>query len=191
MLCLTVPSQPSWIERVRLDLDGLLADHAHCEKKAAVNAMSMVNRYPDKVRLVHEMIALAKEEMEHFERVYSYIVDRGCVLPRDHGDPYVQALHREIRTSEPARLLDSLLVAALVEARSCERFSILSQHVEDTGLRAFYAELLASEAGHYRTFVDIAREYFSEADVRDRLAELARREGEVVMELQSVPTMHG
>ncbi len=191
MLCLKVDSQPSWIDRAVTDVDGLLADHAHCEKKAAVNAMSMLNRYPDRDRLVREMIALAQEEMEHFERVYSYIVGRGGRLPRDPGDPYVQMLHKEIRSSEPSRLLDSLLIAALVEARSCERFSILASRMEDEGLRSFYAELLASEAGHYRTFYDIACEYFDEGDVRARLEELATREGEIVLNLQSNPTMHG
>lgn len=191
MLCLKVDSQPTWIERAISDVDGLLADHAHCEKKAAVNALSMLNRYPDRIRLVREMIALAQEEMEHFERVYSYIVGRGGALSRDPGDPYVQMLHREIRSNEPGRLLDSLLVAALVEARSCERFSILSTHIVDDELRSFYAELLASEAGHYRTFYHIACEYFDEEEVRARLDALAIREGEIIMNLQSLPTMHG
>jgi len=191
MLCLKVPTQSSWVERAVTDLDAVLADHAHCEKKAAVNAMSMVNRYPDRVRLVREMIPLAQEELEHFERVYSIIVDRGGVLRRDPGDPYVQALHREIRSSEPERFLDSLLVAALVEARSCERFSVLAQRLDDPSLRAFYAELLASEAGHYRTFYDIACEYFTEPLVRERLDSLADREAAIVLELHSIPTIHG
>lgn len=191
MLCLKVESQPSWIERAATDIDGVLADHAHCEKKAAVNAISMLNRYPGRERLVREMVALAQEELEHFERVYSLIVARGGVLPRDSGDPYVQALHREIRNSEPQRLLDSLLVAALVEARSCERFSILSRSIADDQLKSFYAELLASEAGHYRTFFDIACEYFDAREVRERLEDLSIREGDIVMSLQSDPTMHG
>jgi tRNA-(ms[2]io[6]A)-hydroxylase len=112
-------------------------------------------------------------------------------LGRDPGDPYVQNLHREARQNEPGRMLDLLLIAALVEARSCERFSMLSQHIPDPDLQAFYHSLLASEAGHYRTFYDIACEYYPESEVRDRLEGLATREAEIVLSLGSMPTMHG
>jgi tRNA-(ms[2]io[6]A)-hydroxylase len=191
MLCLKVPSQQSWIDAAGSDLDRVLLDHAHCEKKAAVNAMALVSRYPGCDTLVREMIALAKEEMEHFGMVYDIIRERGGVLGRDPGDPYVQALHREARMNEPARMLDLLLIGALIEARSCERFSMLSKHVPDLDLRSFYASLLASEAGHYRTFYDIACEYYPEAEVRARLDALATREAEIVLGLASEPTMHG
>lgn len=191
MLCLKVPSQPSWIQAAQADLDRVLLDHAHCEKKAAVNAMALVSRYPGREMLVRSMIALAKEEMEHFEMVYDFIRGRGGELGRDPGDPYVQALHKEARQNEPERMMDLLLVAALVEARSCERFSVLSKHVPDEELRAFYASLLASEAGHYRMFYDIACAYYPEADVRARLDALSRREAEIVLALGSQPTMHG
>ncbi len=191
MLCLKVPSQPSWIQAAQADLDRVLLDHAHCEKKAAVNAMALVSRYPGREMLVRSMIALAKEEMEHFEMVYDFIRRRGGELGRDPGDPYVQALHKEARQNEPERMMDLLLVAALVEARSCERFSVLSKHVPDEELRAFYASLLASEAGHYRMFYDIACEYYPEAEVRARLDALSRREAEIVLGLASEPTMHG
>jgi tRNA-(ms[2]io[6]A)-hydroxylase len=191
MLCLKAPSQASWIDAARGDVDRVLLDHAHCEKKAAVNAMSLVSRYPERGRLVREMIALAKEEMEHFELVYEFIRRRGTVLAHDPGDPYAQALHKEVRKGEPERMLDLLLVAALIEARSCERFSILSRHVPDEELRAFYTSLLASEAGHYRMFYDIACEYYPEPQVRARLDELSSREAEIVVSLESKPTMHG
>ncbi len=191
MLCLKVPSQQSWIEIARNDLDRVLLDHAHCEKKAAVNAMALVSRYPHRDMLVRQMIELAKEEMEHFGMVYEFIRRRGGQLARDPGDPYVQALHRQVRPNEPERMLDLLLVAALVEARSCERFSMLSKNVADEELRAFYASLLASEAGHYRLFFDIAREYYPEAEVRARLDELATQEAEIILMLASAPTMHG
>lgn len=191
MLCLKVPSQAAWVQAAQSDLDKVLLDHAHCEKKAAVNAMALISRYPGREMLVREMIALAKEEMEHFGMVYEFIKARGGELGRDPGDPYVQALHKLARPNEPERMLDLLLIAALVEARSCERFSMLSHHVPDTELRSFYASLLASEAGHYRMFFDIAREYFPEQDVRDRLEELATREAEIVMTLASEPSMHG
>lgn len=191
MLCLKVPSQQSWVEAARNDLDRVLLDHAHCEKKAAVNAMALVSRYPQRDTLVREMIALAKEEMEHFGMVYEFIRRRGGELGRDPGDPYVQALHREVSPNEPERMLDLLLVAALVEARSCERFSMLSKNVPDEELRVFYASLLASEAGHYRTFFDIAREYYPEPQVRARLEQLSAREAEIILALASEPTMHG
>lgn len=191
MLCLKVPSQQSWIDAASADLDRVLLDHAHCEKKAAVNAMSLVSRYPGRDTLVREMIALAKEEMEHFGMVYEIIRNRGGELGRDPGDPYVQNLHREARQNEPGRMLDLLLIAALVEARSCERFSMLSRHIPDPDLQTFYHSLLASEAGHYRMFYDIACEYYPEPEVRDRLEELATREAEIVLSLASVATMHG
>lgn len=191
MLCLKIPSQPSWIEVAKNDLPRVLLDHAHCEKKAATNAISLVNRYPDREVLVRSMIDLAREEMEHFALVYEAIVARGLVLERDPGDAYAQALHHEVRKNEPERMLDLLLVAALIEARSCERFSLLSKHVPDEELRVFYASLLASEAGHYRTFFDIAREYYPEPEVRRRLDELSQREAEIVLSLDSNPTMHG
>jgi len=191
MLCLKVPSQESWIEAAGNDLDNVLLDHAHCEKKAAVNAMALVSRYPERETLVREMIALAREEMEHFAMVYEFIKRRGGELRRDPGDRYAQALHKEVRPHEPERMLDLLLVAALIEARSCERFSILSRHVPDEELREFYRSLLASEAGHYRTFCDIAREYFPEEDVRTRLEALTEREAEIVLSLASEPMMHG
>lgn len=191
MLCLKVPSQQTWIDAARADLDRVLVDHAHCEKKAAANALALLSRYPDRESLVREMIALAQEETEHLSQVYEIMRRRGIALERDPGDPYVQALHREIRQNEPGRLLDQLLVAALIEARSCERFSMLAKHVPDEELCAFYRSLLASEAGHYRTFYDIACEYFPEAEVRARLEELATREAGIVLALASAPTMHG
>jgi tRNA-(ms[2]io[6]A)-hydroxylase len=191
MLCLKVPSQPSWIEVATTDLERVLLDHAHCEKKAAVNAMSLVSRYPGRETLVRRMIELAQEEMEHFGAVYDFIRRRGIDLERDPGDPYVQALHKQARQNEPGRMLDLLLIAALVEARSCERFSILSQHVPDEELREFYRSLLASEAGHYRMFFDIAREYYPEEEVRERLDELSTKEAEIVLALHNEASMHG
>src|SRR5689334_5067498 len=129
MLCLKVPSQPAWIAAAEQDLDRVLLDHAHCEQKAAVNAMPLVSRYPGRETLVREMIALAAAAMEHFGLVYDISRRRGIDLGSEPGDPYVKALHREMRPNEPERMLDQLLVAALVGARSCERFSMLSKHI--------------------------------------------------------------
>ena len=191
MLCLKSPSRPRWIESAQVDLMMIMVDHAHCEKKAAANGMALINRYPDRDRLVRAMFDLVDEEMEHFRYVYDMIIERGGVLTRDRGDAYAQALHRLIRKNEPERMLDHLLVAALIEARSCERFRILSEHIPDAELAEFYRSLLASEAGHYRIFCDIAREYFPEETVRLRLDQLATAEADIVSGLSDEPMMHG
>lgn len=191
MLCLKTPSQPQWVENAQVDLHRILVDHAHCEKKAAANGMALINRYPDRDMLVRHMFDLVDEEMEHFRYVYDMIRERGWELKRDPGDPYAQALHKLIRKNEPQRMLDHLLVAALIEARSCERFRILSEHIPDPEMAEFYRSLLASEAGHYRIFCDIAREYYPHEEVAARLDELATREAEIVSGLSNEPMMHG
>lgn len=191
MLCLKTPSQPKWIENAQIDLHRILVDHAHCEKKAAANGMALINRYPERDVLVRKMFDLVDEEMEHFRYVYDMIRERGGVLTRDPGDPYAQALHKLIRKNEPQRMMDHLLVAALIEARSCERFRILSEHIPDPKLAEFYRSLLASEAGHYRIFCDIAKEYFPHDEVNARLDELATLEAEIVHNLPNEPMMHG
>ncbi len=191
MLCLKTPSRPRWIENASVDLQKIMVDHAHCEKKAANNGMALINRYPDRERLVREMFDLIEEEMEHFRFVYEMIVERGGTLTRDRGDSYAQQLHQLIRKNEPERMLDHLLVAALIEARSCERFRILSEHIPDAELAEFYRSLLASEAGHYRIFCDIAREYFPADTVVSRLDELATLEADIVLNLDDEAMMHG
>ncbi len=191
MLCLKTPSRPRWIENASVDLQKIMVDHAHCEKKAANNGMALINRYPDRERLVREMFDLIEEEMEHFRFVYEMIVERGGTLTRDRGDSYAQQLHQLIRKNEPERMLDHLLVAALIEARSCERFRILSEHIPDAELAEFYRSLLASEAGHYRIFCDIAREYFPADTVASRLDELATLEADIVLNLDDEAMMHG
>jgi tRNA-(ms[2]io[6]A)-hydroxylase len=192
MLCLQCDSNSAWIDVAKHHLVDIMIDHAHCEKKAAANGMSMIQRYPEKDVLVKEMIALIKEETEHFEFVFLELQRRGVSLKRDRGDKYAQQLSQHIRKNEPERLLDLLLVDALIEARSCERFSILSK-CEDipADLREFYFSLLASEAGHYRTFTDIARLYFPKETVKARLDELSALEADIVRNLPNEPTIHG
>ena len=191
MLCLKISSQARWIENAQVDLHKIMVDHAHCEKKAAANGMALINRYPDRDLLVQKMFDLVDEEMEHFRHVYDMIRERGWTSKRDPGDSYAQALNKLIRKNEPERMLDHLLVAALIEARSCERFRILSEHIPDEELARFYASLLASEAGHYRIFCDIAHLYYPEEEVRSRLDELAESEAEIVRNLPNEPMMHG
>lgn len=192
MLCLQSSTNPEWIAVASAHIDDIIIDHAHCEKKAAANAMSMVQRYPDKPHLVREMIAILKEEWEHFELCFDELQRRGVTMTRDKGDFYAQELAKLARKQEPERCLDLLLIDALIEARSCERFSILSK-CEDIpdDLRKFYYSLLASEAGHYRMFTDLAREYYPADEVKARLNELSTAEAEIIRALPNSPTIHG
>lgn len=191
MLCLECESNPEWIGVANDHLIDILIDHAHCEKKAAAFALAMINRYPQHTRLVKDMIDLAKEELEHFELVVRELEARDVTLTHDPGNRYAQQLHEHIRKAEPHRLLDSLIVGAFIEARSCERFSLLSEHATTEDMRALYRSLLASEAGHYRAYTDIAREYFPVEEVRQRLKEFGSIEAAVIRSMTNQPTMHG
>lgn len=191
MLCLQCESNPEWIAVANAHHDLILIDHAHCEKKAAAFGLSMINRYPDHPKLVYEMIDLVKEEIEHFERVVKELEARNIVLTRDHGNAYVRELHTHMAHNEPERMLDLLIVGAFIEARSCERFSILAEHCDREDLRVLYRSLLASEAGHYRMYTDIAREYYPADRVKQRLREFGEIEAGIVRSLTNQPTMHG
>jgi len=191
MLCLKNESNPGWVDVAVQHPIEILVDHAHCEKKAAAFAMSMINRYPEHMRLVKEMIDLAREEMDHFELVVNELEKRGAVLTYDAGNTYANQLQSRIRTHEPKRLLDALIVGAFIEARSCERFSLLADHAPTEEMRELYRSLLASEAGHYRAYTDIAREYFPFDEVKARLDEFGEIEAEIVRGLENKPTMHG
>ncbi len=191
MLCLACESNPEWVDVAIAHPDNILVDHALCEKKAAAFAMAMINRYPDKTRMVLDMIDLAKEELEHLETVVRILTARGITMAPDTGNEYAQQLHGYIRGQEPYRLLDSLIVGAFIEARSCERFSLLAKHAADEEMRTLYSSLLASEAGHYRMYTDIAREYFPVDEVRARVQEFAVIEASIVRHLSNQPTMHG
>lgn len=191
MLGLKAETNAEWLERVAGNTAALLIDHAHCEKKAATMAISLLNRYPERKELVDEMADLAIEEMGHFRMVIRKIEERNIIFTYDPGDAYVQALHTQIRKQEPSRLLDTLIISSLIEARSCERFKLLSETVGDKDLREFYASLLASEARHRNTFLDLARLYFPPEVVSSRLSELESFEAELTRSLPSTPVMHG
>jgi len=191
MLCLKSESKIEWVENALQNLDQILIDHAHCERKAATFALSMTTRYPERELMVSKMIEIAQEELEHFQLVHNYIVEKGIQFTKDSGNFFVQNLHSLISKQEPMRFLDSLLVGALIEARSCERFSQLAKHVQSVELQKFYSSLLASEAGHYTIYTDIAREYFPKETVKGRLEELAEKEAEIVDLLDNTPTIHG
>jgi len=191
MLGLRCETNIEWIKRVASNPALLLPDHAHCEKKAATMAISLLNNYPSRKELVEEMSELAIEEMSHFRMVLKKMDGRGISLTYDTGDSYAQALHSMIRKQEPQKFLDKLIVASLIEARSCERFQLLSEHVPDPDLRDFYKSLLASEARHRNTFLKLARLYFPEDDVATRLNEFEIFEAELVSGLKSEMVMHG
>lgn len=191
MLCLQCPTNAEWIDIANANPALILLDHAHCEKKAAAFALALINRYPDRTKLVNEMIGLASEELEHLALVMGELEKRSIVLTRDKGNAYVQALHTHVRPHEPLRMMDWLIIGAFIEARSCERFSILAEHAPTEDMRSLYKSLLASEAGHYRLYFDIAREYFPEADVRARIKEFGELEANITKSLTNLPTMHG
>jgi len=192
MLCLKFETNKEWVGIASRNLESIMIDHAHCERKAASNGMSMILRYPEKTELVKEMMDLIDEEMSHFRFVFNELQARGITMTRDTGDRYAQLLSEHIRKQEPHKLLDLLLVDALIEARSCERFLLLSKSESiPEDLRKVYHDLFVSEAGHYRTFTDIARLYFPAETVKTRLEELADLEAEIVKGLQNLPTVHG
>src|SRR5277367_3196437 len=166
-LVLRASTSARWLPGALAQLDAVLVDHAHCEKKAAANALSLLQAYPAVPGLPAHMARLAREEAGHLVRVLAFVERRGLVLGRDVGDPYAQGLQALVRTTARERLLDRLLVAALIEARSCERLGLLASGLPEGELQAFYAELAQSEDGHQRLFVRLAeRSHGGEAHVR-------------------------
>lgn len=191
MLGLQCETNPQWLEKVKINIPAILVDHAHCEKKAALMAIRLLSRYPNRTELVSEMTELAIEEMSHFRMVLKKMHERGISFEHDDGDAYAQALHTQIRKSEPARFLDTLIVSSLIEARSCERFKLLSENVADRDLAEFYRSLLASEARHRNEFIRLAKLYFREDVVQSRLEEMENFESALVGSLGNAPLMHG
>ena len=178
-LTLRAATSPEWLPAALRDFDQVLIDHAHCEKKAAAHALSLINLYAHVPGVARAMARLAAEESEHLAQVVALVEKRGLTMGRDTGDPYARALQAQVRTGEPARLVDQLLVSALIEARSRERLDLLAGGLEDPELRAFYARLALAEAGHGALFLRMARRLAPEAPARlevwlDREAELVR-----------------
>jgi tRNA-(ms[2]io[6]A)-hydroxylase len=193
MLGLLTATDPKWIDAALEHYDAVLLDHLHCELKAASNATSLVARYPMHSRVVHELTALAREELEHVTQVYDELARRGGRAHPPESDPYAMALLRVSR-AKPSYvadgLLDRLAVGALIEARSCERFSILKERAPSEALRAWYADLFASEARHYRLFASLAEEVAGVDPARERIVWLAAREAEIVADLPLVARVH-
>jgi tRNA-(ms[2]io[6]A)-hydroxylase len=190
VLSLAAPTDPSWTARALADLDEVLVDHAHAEKKAASTAVGLLFRYPERAELQAPLARLAREELRHFERVLAQLVRRGVALRRQEPSPYAARLHAAVRPGEPERLVDTLLCCALIEARSCERFGLLAGAVGDAELAALWRGLLSSEARHHRSYLDLACAVAPPEEVRARLRELAAHEARVIAEAPPWPRLH-
>jgi len=180
---------PHWLATALADLDAVLVDHAHCEKKAAANALSLLQAYPEVPGLPAQMARLAREESAHLAKVLQILERRGLVLGRDPGDPYAQGLQSLVRTGARERQLDRLLVAAIIEARSCERLALLGSGVPDPELRRFYSELARSEDGHQRLFLRLAERAHGDA-ARPRLVALLEAEAALLRRLPVRAAVH-
>lgn len=190
MLHLQSESTTRWLNQVAENLDEILIDHAHCERKAASVAMNLINAYTEDRELCAEMAIIVNEELEHFEMVLLRLDQRGIRFRRLPPGPYGRQLNGLIRTAEPGRGVDRLLTAGLIEARSCERFRLLSEHVNDPELAEFYGSLFESEARHHTTYVRLAEHFAPRAEVRRRLEELSAQEAEIIATGSPLPRMH-
>ena len=193
MLGLQLPTDPRWVKLVESNIHEVLTDHAWCEQKAASNAISTIVRYPEFTDLVEELTKIAIEEMEHFGMVLEKIKARGWTLGPERKDPYIHDLAAFIKKggSREEQLVDRLLLAAMIEARSCERFRLLSEQIQDDDLKTFYHELMVSEAQHYTTFISFARQYGGRVDVDARWKAFLAHEAEVIQGYGKKETMHG
>jgi tRNA-(ms[2]io[6]A)-hydroxylase len=184
------PTSQAWLTQTLSHLDTILLDHSHCERKAAGVALNLMFRYPSSTKLVRSLTAIAREELEHFEQVNQILEQRGIPLRSLAPPPYGAGLNKQIRAQEPDRMLDSLLVSALIEARSHERLGLLGAHCSDSGLAKFYQGLMASEARHYGIYWVLATTYFEPSVVGQRLEELAMVESQLLSTLHSEPRIH-
>ena len=193
MLGLKLPTDPRWVNIVEKNIEEILTDHAYCEQKAASTAISLIIGFPEKSELVKEMIALSREEMGHFNMVHEKILERGWTLGRERKDEYVLELMKFFPKggSRETHLIHKLLYAALIEARSCERFRLLSEHIEDEDLSEFYRKLMVSEANHYTMFLTFARKYGDREVVDKKWQDLLDYEADIMKNLGKKETMHG
>lgn len=193
MLGLKLPTDPRWVNIVEKNIEDILTDHAYCEQKAASTAISLIVSFPEYPELIEEMIALSREEMGHFKMVHDLILERGQTLGRDRKDEYVLELIKFFPKggSRTTQLVHRLLYAALIEARSCERFRLLSEDLEDKKLAEFYRKLMISEAGHYTMFLKFARQYGDLKEVNKKWDDLLHYEAEIMKNLGNKETVHG
>jgi tRNA 2-(methylsulfanyl)-N6-isopentenyladenosine37 hydroxylase len=193
MLGLKLPTDPKWVNIVESNIEEILSDHAWCEQKAATNCITMIINNSEKQELVTELLEIAREEVEHFQMVHAIIVKRGLTFARERKDNYVNELYKFMKkgaTREQA-FVDRLLFSAMIEARSCERFKVLSENIKDEELSKFYYDLMVSEAGHYTKFLGFARKYSEGVDVDKRWKEWLAYEAEVIVNYGKEESVHG
>lgn len=193
MLGLKLPTDPRWANIVEKNIEEILTDHAFCEQKATSTAISLIVSFPEYTELVQEMTALVKEEISHFKMVHDKIIERGWTLGRDRKDEYVIELMKFFPKggSRTTQLVHRLLYAALIEARSCERFRLLSDELEDKELRTFYRNLMVSEANHYTMFLGFARQYGNKKEVDTKWQQLLEYEAKIMSNLGTSEAIHG
>lgn len=195
VLRLKLPTDPRWVNIVEKNIEEILTDHAWCEQKAATNAITIITNNSEHQDLVQDLLALAKEEIDHFEQVHNIIIKRGLKLGRERKDDYVNELYLYMKKSgdgsRVSGLVERLLFSAMIEARSCERFKVLSENIKDEELSAFYRDLMESEAGHYTTFIAYARKYGVGIDVEKRWREWLEYEESIIANYGKNETIHG
>ena len=193
MLGLKLATDPRWVNIVESNIEEILTDHAWCEQKAASNAISLITQNSEKQELVDELILIAQEELEHFKMVYDLIKERGLTFGRERKDSYVNELFKFMKKdgSRNDALCERLLFSAMIEARSCERFKVLSENIKDPELSKFYRDLMISEAGHYTTFLKFAKKYADNVDVDKRWAAWIEYETTIITNYGKSETVHG
>ena len=186
MLGLKLPTDPRWVNLAEKDLVDILTDHAYCEQKAATYCISLIQRFPEKFDLVREIAPIVTEEWGHFRMVLKELDKRNLKLGYQRKDEYVNKLREFIKKggTRDEQLLEQLLVCALIEARSCERFRLLSLHIAEDDLKEFYHSFMVSEAGHYRLFIDLAKKYCGEEKVKERWQEYLTYEAEILKNME-------
>lgn len=185
ILGLKLPTDPRWAGLASVSLEEILTDHAFCEQKAATQCISLIQRYPDKIELVNALSPIVTEEWGHFRMVWAEMKKRGYELGRQRKDDYVNLLLQNEPKGIPSeeKLLHKLMICAMIEARSCERFRLLHEQLEDEHLSKFYYKFMVSEAGHYRLFIDLAEQYYPEQKVRDAWQQWLKIEEQVLQQL--------
>ena len=186
VLGLELPTDPRWVNIAEKRIEDILVDHAYCEQKAATSCISLIVKFPDKEKLVDMLTPVVAEEWSHFERVLEQLKKRGYPLGKQRKDEYVARLGQIEKKggSREEQLVEKLLINALIEARSCERFRLLWKNIADEELQKFYYELMVSEAGHYKNFLQLAKEYLPEEQVMQRWREILAAEADILKTLE-------
>lgn len=193
MLGLKLPTDPRWVQIVEMDIAEVLSDHAYCEQKAVTNAISNIVKFPEYPEMVDAMVEICQEEIKHFSMVHEELKKRGLQLGRERKDHYARDLMNFIVKggSREAQFVDRMLFSAIIEARSCERFRLLSEGLKDPELRLFYRELMECEAKHYTTFIGLARKYADSIDVKQRWEEFLSYEATLMSKYGQKESIHG